>query len=422
MDVTISDPQAWRVLRERDLRVIVDPVVYRMGQLFLQGQAEAGDRSDDYWAAISNDIGGLVTFFDLLVLNDQIPAFNYTSTFDIGLNFDDSLGALVNRGEQIIVPIDVQWQAYSVTKEAAIAQYRLRMSEGLSVPAQTVQDILASIRRIEYEWEPNLEGLEQELSNSDQVRLAQFLIGVLVFAGYAQQSDARHVLSPRRSRLVTAAGLGAERADAGAEAALYNELARRIRDGGEGWRDKELPWTPSFLPYLVSRSNPYRDGPDILLKRAMELRVSPAMTKYRKLRQTALNLTDIDHAAEAQAELAAAADGVAKALDSSRGELEITQHILVDVLPKAVGAAGGAAGGLILAGPIGAVGGAAAGVAAEELLRSIQQRLFGWVLDRLPFYSARKLLTRAVRSDLASSTQLPEKLRIVWETGSRSGR
>jgi aldehyde dehydrogenase (NAD+) len=48
-DVAVSDPQAWRVLRERDLRVIVDPVFYRIGQLFLQGQAESGARSDDYW-------------------------------------------------------------------------------------------------------------------------------------------------------------------------------------------------------------------------------------------------------------------------------------------------------------------------------------------------------------------------------------
>jgi hypothetical protein len=288
------------------------------------------------------------------------------------------------------------------------------------VPAQATQEILASIRRIEYEWEPNLQGLEHELPDSDQVRLAQFLVGVLVFAGYAQQSDARHVLSPRRSRLVTAAGLGAEHADAGGEAALYEELARRFRDAGEGWREEKLPWTPSFLPYLLSRSNPYRDGPDILLKRAMDLRVSPAMNKYRRLRQTALNLTDSENAAEARAELAAAADGVAKALDSNRGELEVTRHIIVDVLPKAVGAAGGAAGGLIVAGPVGAAGGALAGVAAEEVLRSIQQRLFGWVLDQLPFYSARKLLTRAVRSDLASRTQLQEQLRIVWETGPRT--
>jgi hypothetical protein len=35
--------------------------------------------------------------------------------------------------------------------------------------------------------------------------------------------------------LVTAAGLGAEHADADAEAALYEELARRFRYAGKGW-------------------------------------------------------------------------------------------------------------------------------------------------------------------------------------------
>jgi hypothetical protein len=128
MGVTVNNPQEWRVLRERDLRVIVDPVVYRIGQLFLQGQARSGARSDDYWKAISNDIGGLVTFVDLLVLYDQISAFDYISTFDIGLNFDDSLGALVNRGEQIIIPVNVGGLAYRVTKEAANAQFRQRMA------------------------------------------------------------------------------------------------------------------------------------------------------------------------------------------------------------------------------------------------------------------------------------------------------
>jgi hypothetical protein len=58
-------------------------------------------------------------------------------------------------------------------------------------------------------------------------------------------------------------------------------------------------------------------------------------------------------------------------------------------------------------------------VAAEEVLRSVQQRLFGWVLDQLPFYSARKLLTRAVRTDLESRTQLKNQLRVAWETGPR---
>src|SRR5215469_14616204 len=59
--------------------------------------------------------------------------------------------------------------------------------------------------------------------------------------------------------------------------------------------------------------------------------------------------------------------------------------------------------------------------AAQPRICFLARRLFAWVLDRLPFYSARKLLIRAVRSDLASSTQLPDKLQVVWETGAAGG-
>jgi hypothetical protein len=53
----------------------------------------AGYRKEARWQAIANDLGGLVSFFDLLILHEQLPAFNYTDTFDIGLNFHDPLGA-----------------------------------------------------------------------------------------------------------------------------------------------------------------------------------------------------------------------------------------------------------------------------------------------------------------------------------------
>lgn len=166
-ELAIADASAWPALRDRRLDVIVDPVIYRLGQIFLSGRASSGSRKDEYEEALSNDVGALVSFFDLLVLHEQLPAFNYTSTFDMGLNFDDSLGAVVNSEQQIVVPVDVQWEAYSTTKTAAIDQFRQQMSEGPFVPERAAQDILASIRQIEYSWEPNLEGLEAELPDAE---------------------------------------------------------------------------------------------------------------------------------------------------------------------------------------------------------------------------------------------------------------
>ncbi|UQX89268.1 hypothetical protein M6D93_04505 [Jatrophihabitans telluris] len=417
--LTIASPLEWSALGARGLGVIVDPVIFRMGQIFLKGRAAAGALAEQQSAAITDDLASLVTFFDLLVLHEQLPAFNYTSTFDIGLNFDQSLGALLNQDRQVIVPVDVQWQAYSSTKAAAIGQFRRQLANGPFLPAGTAQDILNGIKQIEYEWEPNLEGLQNDLPDPEQVRLAQFMVGVLVFAGYAQQSGVPHVLSPRRSRLVAAAGLGDGRADDQAEAAIYQELARRFRLAGDGWRDQQLPWTPSFLPYLLSRLNPLRDGPDVLLSRALDLRDSPAVARYRRLRAAALSGSGDDSAAARQ-ELTAAADSVAKALDSDRGELEMTRYLAVDLLPKAVGVVAGAMAGGLAAGPPGAIAGGLAGIVGEESLKPIHKRLFGWVLDQLPFHSARKLLTRAVTSDAATAGKLAATMQIVWETGPRS--
>jgi hypothetical protein len=122
---------------------------------------------------------------------------------------------------------------------------------------------------------------------------------------------------------------------------------------------------------------------------------------------------------EARKELQAAADKVASSLDSSREELQSFRHFAVEVLPQAVGAAGGALVGAVIAGPAGAVGGGLAGVFGEEALRPVQAKLWGWFVDRLPFRSARKLLTRSVRAEQEMQRELTGQLRVVWETGRR---
>src|SRR5262249_21238472 len=148
------------------------------------------------------------------------------------------------------------------------------------------------------------------------------------------------------------------------EAAIYKELGRRFRNAGGGWRCNELPWTPSFLPFLLKKMSRFREGPDVLLKRAKELRSSKAIQRYRKLRD-ALVSENAERSVEARKELEAAADAVANLLDSNRQELQLVRHFVVEILPKAMGkamsVAGGALVGLIVAGPPGAIGGGVVG-------------------------------------------------------------
>lgn len=420
-DMHIYGLEAWDELVQRNLGIVVDPLVFRLGQFFLEGKAAAGADEDRRWGTIASDVEALVSFFDLVVLHDQLPAFNYHDTFDAQLDFDDRLGAVLNAsGDKTLVHVDVEHHMYRAAKEAAIAQLRMRLTEGPFVPKATADEILATLAAVQYEWEPSLEELEPELRDSDEARLARFLLGQLVFAGYAQQTGAPHILAPKRGLMLAAVGLGTSGAGMISEAAIYEELGRRFRDAGSGWRNDELPWTPSFLPFLLERMNRYKEGPDVLLQRAKELRSSKAVQRYRKLRD-ALVSENAERSDEARRELQAAADAVASSLDSSRQELQSFRHFAVEVLPKAVGAAGGALVGTLVAGPAGAVGGGLAGVLGQEALRPVQSKLWGWFVDRLPFRSARKLLMRSVRAEHEMKGKITAQLRAVWETKRRQG-
>ena len=100
------------------------------------------------------------------------------------------------------------------------------------VPKAAADEILATLAAVQYEWEPNLEDLEPELRGPDEARLARYLLGQLVFSGYAQQTGAPHVLAPKRSLMLAAVGLRTAGAGMSSEAAIYEELARRFRSAG----------------------------------------------------------------------------------------------------------------------------------------------------------------------------------------------
>jgi hypothetical protein len=110
-------------------------------------------------------------------------------------------------GDKTLVHVDVEHHMYRAAKEAAIAQLRIRLKEGPFVPKATADELLATLAALQYEWEPSLEALEPELPGPDHVRLARFLLGQLVFSGYAQQTGAPHVLAPKRSMMLATVGL-----------------------------------------------------------------------------------------------------------------------------------------------------------------------------------------------------------------------
>lgn len=423
--VSVGSFQEWLALRE--FGVVIDPLILRAGHLFLQGPSEDPASDVRKWQAIESDIGALVKFFDLVVLRDQLPAFNYYDTFNALCYgpYDSAFGGgarieelLNTSGDVALVHVLMEHDVYKAVKEAAIYQLRTRLGTvqpGASlVTPQARAEILFALDSIQYVWEPSLQGLEAEFPAGEDQRLVRFLLGQLVFTGYAQPLGSQHELAPKQSRLLAAVGVDSAHAAPSAERELYDELRRRIRDAGSGWRDEDLPWTPSFLPFLLGRMNRYREGPDTLLNLAKDLRDSKAIESYRALRSD-LTGEDESRSAEARERLSGAADAVANQLDSTRDELESFANRIVTVLPRAVGVVGGGLAGSLAVGADGAVIGGLTGLVGEEVLKVAQNMLWGWYLDRLPLRSGTKLLTRSVKAEYKMRDELVPQLHAVWE-------
>ncbi len=403
-----------QLYRDHGFEVIVDPVVYRIGELFLK-QATArkdGDYWDEQdWAQISQDIGALVTFFDLLILHQRIPAFDYSATFDPMAGQINAVG-----GENIIKDVHVRGDVYSPIRDAVVAQLQDRMAGGPFVPADVARQIPAYLAELGYQWSPDIRAIEPALPDQQSRIVARFLVGHLLFAGYAQMSGLPHVLSPRRGRLMAAAGLPVDWGVPEAEAAVWQKVGERLLDA-PGWREDDLPWTPSFLPYLLQEANKQRGGTETLLKNAFELRNKRSVETYRKIRREALGADDADNTAEARRALAEAAAGVAKDLRREREELTFTHSFVVGAGPAAIGYLGGAGMGMLIGGPPGALFGGLVGVVAPEVLKPATERLWGWVIDRLPFISARKLLSRSAHAEAEVGASLAASAREVWGRG-----
>ena len=80
--VKISEPEDWATLKSRGADVVLDPVVLRTAHLFLQGRGGT-NKPGEVWNAIESNIGALASFVDAIILCEQVPVFNYGSTYEI---------------------------------------------------------------------------------------------------------------------------------------------------------------------------------------------------------------------------------------------------------------------------------------------------------------------------------------------------
>jgi hypothetical protein len=280
--IKIMEPGDWEQFRNKKLNTIVDPMIFRTADVFLCGQKAVLESyepkaPETVWSAISSNIGALCTFFDILILEDCLPIFDYETTFPPDLYFGSkTLFELCNEHEQVLVPVTVGGSTYQEIKQRAVEA----LDEQPPIPPETATDILAELSAFDYEWRPDLWRNEKTGTSKERV-LDAFRYGGLLFSGYAQRTGADHIVQPKRSRLYLAASLGAKRAND--EQALFAELTRLANSAPEGIQPTaDLPSAPTFLPYLLNADD---KTPRALLTRALKLRKSGAVADYRSWRR-----------------------------------------------------------------------------------------------------------------------------------------
>lgn len=365
----------WDLLRNSKLMTIVDPMVFRTADLFLSGRPhfDADDSyADQVWETISLNIGGLATFFDGIIMRRRLPIFSYWDTFQEG-----RLLALNEKGE-FLAPVVVTGEVYKKSKESAIESLKACKP----IPDKLGDQILAELEAFGYTWQPYFEGQEQ-LSPRDR-RLQTFLLGGLIFGGYAQQLSikhetadfqAEHVLQPKRSQLFLASVLGDVGRTTTKEPLLIQRLKRISKDlPEEVLHTIELPAAPTFLPLLL-RYKP--KTPRELLELALKWRDKHSVNTFREWYR---NMEIEVHRHYVPRKIQRELDQLRKELSRELGPVEATS--------TTVSAKFGASAKLAPKPEIGAE----AAISAEQQVDT--GRLKWFFQSLLPGYSYRKLFVR----------------------------
>ena len=130
-EIQLRKREDWQALRKGGLTTVLDPMVFRAGELFL------GRRSDTYlpageaWQSLRANISYLAAFFDALVFNLKLPVFDYQVTFregpELGSGMSRQLVPAVNAVVDVLTPVNVYDDAsYLPFKAAALAELEAR--------------------------------------------------------------------------------------------------------------------------------------------------------------------------------------------------------------------------------------------------------------------------------------------------------
>jgi hypothetical protein len=121
LDVTV--PADWKMLRQKRLLTVLDPLVFRAADAFLRGAPAADDEL--LWEAISQNVDALAVFVDAVMLQDQLPIFDYAATWEPELaESAATLVELCNQDEELLVEVRVAGDAYRLARTPAVDALR----------------------------------------------------------------------------------------------------------------------------------------------------------------------------------------------------------------------------------------------------------------------------------------------------------
>jgi hypothetical protein len=380
----------WAALRERKLRAVVDPIIFRTAELFLAGAKDAAD-PEATWKTIERHLGALFVFFDLVIREDEVPIFDYNESYR--KPDEPPWNPELFRGRPndpaFLVEVHVDQRAWDEAHEAAL---EILASEP-DPSDEAAANVLRSMQQLDYCWVP-IGVPETADAKRDAITVIRY--GGLLSSLYAEQltepgasadQAAEHLIPPLRSSLYLASTLpGPPRGHFDEEklfAALVN--AAKHPDAKSLKALVDIPPTPTFLPYLLSEK-PSPATPHELLIAAFDARASKPVESYRKWRKQL-------------------------AKDAAYGQLGVGRRQEIEDIAKTVSPDDEATSAATS--EITWQGGWQGPLPSFMLGGVVSKGLIGWIADHLPGRGHRRTLVR-----MAHATQryndIALKLRSVW--------
>lgn len=329
-DITIETDADWRKLRAARMSAIVDPMIVRSADLWLQGRSgQTDEKAPHVWAALDKNIDSLEAFFDAFILSERLPLVDYGTTYDSNIGYEpESLYRRVNEeaGESVLRNVHICGQASERARSESLNTLKIRR------PAKIEAALLKTVREefsaFDHQWRPHLGALGRLSENQEVV--ARFQYGLVLFGYFSAKAEVGHLVQSKRARVFSSAAVGAPSADYAIDADLRQQLKEVIEsEGKKAGVVLDVPVCPALLSYLLSKQ-PRNTGE--LLREAVKLRQNKEIKAYRHWRTKIVSrwqrYGQIDHETEADfrkavqaalRELGTAAAGPERSSDSKLG-------------------------------------------------------------------------------------------------------